>query len=150
MARKKPTAASVPRRPEPSRPRAKSRPPEPAGGQVRIAILSRNKKLYSTRRLVEAARALGHKARVLDTLRCNMVLARDAPRLTYRGEDVTGIDVVIPRIGASITGYGLSVVNQFDMMGVPVLNTAVAIARSRIWVSSRPWPRSTASCARTG
>jgi ribosomal protein S6--L-glutamate ligase len=60
-----------------------------------------------------------------------MVLARERPSLFYRGEEVGPIDVVIPRIGASITSYGLAVVNQFDMMGVPVLAAAVPIARSR-------------------
>ncbi len=96
-----------------------------------VGILSRNRKLYSTRRLVEAARALGHAPRVLDTLRCNMVVSRERPQMFYRGEEVTRVDVVIPRIGASITGYGLAVVNQFDMMGVPVLNNSIPIARSR-------------------
>jgi ribosomal protein S6--L-glutamate ligase len=98
-----------------------------------IAILSRNRKLYSTRRLVEAAKALGHKPRVLDTLRCNMVLGRDRPHILYRAAEIlaTDVHVVIPRIGASITGYGLSVVNQFDLMGVPVLANAIPIARSR-------------------
>jgi ribosomal protein S6--L-glutamate ligase len=100
-------------------------------GRLTVAILSRNRKLYSTRRLVEAVRAHGHDARVLDTLRCDLVLARDAPRIFYRGAEVTGIGVVIPRIGASITGYGLSVVNQFDMMGVPIVNNSVPIARAR-------------------
>jgi ribosomal protein S6--L-glutamate ligase len=99
--------------------------------RARVAILSRNRRLYSTRRLVDAARALGHAPRVLDTLRCNMVLERDRPRILYRGEEISGVDVVIPRIGASITGYGLAVVNQFDMMGVPVLANAIPIARSR-------------------
>ena len=103
----------------------------PPGGRLTLAILSRNPKLHSTRRLVEAARALGHRAKVLDTLHCNMVLARERPSLFYRGEEVGPIDVVIPRIGASITSYGLAVVNQFDMMGVPVLAAAVPIARSR-------------------
>jgi len=105
----------------------------PPGERLGLVILSRNPKLHSTRRLVEAARALGHAPRVLDTLRCNMVVARDRPRLFYRDEEIlaTGVDVVIPRIGASVTGYGLSVVNQFDLMGVPVLNAAIPIARSR-------------------
>jgi ribosomal protein S6--L-glutamate ligase len=103
------------------------------GDRLGIVVLSRNPKLHSTRRLVEAARALGHAPRVLDTLRCNMVLGRDRPRIFYRGEEIlpTDVHVVVPRIGASITGYGLSVVNHFDMMGVPVLNNAVPIARSR-------------------
>ena len=103
----------------------------PREGRLRVVILSRNRKLYSTRRLVEAIKARGHEAKVLDTLRCNLVLARDAPRVFYRGEEVRGVGVVIPRIGASITGYGLSVVNQFDMMGVPTLNNSVPIARAR-------------------
>ena len=107
------------------------RPKAPPGGRLTLAILSRNPKLHSTRRLVEAARALGHRATVLDTLHCNMVLARERPSMFYRGEEVGPIDVVIPRIGASITSYGLAVVNQFDMMGVPVLAAAVPIARSR-------------------
>src|SRR5512142_131880 len=103
------------------------------GDRLGIVILSRNAKLHSTRRLVQAAKALGHAPRVLDTLRCNMVLGRDRPRIFYRGDEIlaTDVHVVIPRIGASITGYGLSVVNQFDMMGVPVLNNAVPIQRSR-------------------
>jgi ribosomal protein S6--L-glutamate ligase len=122
------------KRPEPSgvataRPPAKR--PAARADRFTVAILSRNKRLYSTRRLVEASRALGHKALVLDTLRCNMVLSRERPQIFYRGAEVPRVDVVIPRIGASITGYGLSVVNQFDMMGVPVLNNSIPIARSR-------------------
>ncbi|HEX9241526.1 MAG TPA: RimK family alpha-L-glutamate ligase [Anaeromyxobacter sp.] len=98
-----------------------------------VVVLSRNRKLYSTRRLVEAAKALGHAPRVVDTLRCNMVVERDRARIVYRGEDIDPltVHVAIPRIGASITGYGLAVVNHLDLMGVPVLNAAVPIARSR-------------------
>ena len=117
----------------PRRPAERARRPRPAGGRLGIAILSRNRKLYSTRRLVEAARALGHAPLVIDTLRCNMVLGRDRPRIFYKGEELapTRVHVVIPRIGASITGYGLAVVNQLDLMSVPVLNNAIPIARSR-------------------
>ncbi len=113
--------------------RPRERPAAPRSERLGVVILSRNPKLHSTRRLVHAARALGHAPRVLDTLRCNMVLGRDRPRIFYRDEEIlaTGVHVVIPRIGASITGYGLSVVNQFDLMGVPVLNPAIPIARSR-------------------
>ncbi|MFN0063781.1 MAG: RimK family alpha-L-glutamate ligase [Myxococcaceae bacterium] len=96
-----------------------------------IAILSRKRSLYSTTKLVEAIRARGHRALVLDTLRCNMVLGPTNPRMLYRGVELSGLHAVIPRIGASITTYGLAVVNQFDMMGVPVLNNSVPIARSR-------------------
>jgi ribosomal protein S6--L-glutamate ligase len=116
-----------------ARKRPRKTPRAPGGPRLGIAILSRNRKLYSTRRLVEAAKYLGHAPRVLDTLRCNMVLGRDRPRILYEGEEVlaTDVHVVIPRVGASITGYGLSVVNQFDLMGVPVLAPAIPIARSR-------------------
>ena len=104
-----------------------------AGDGLGVVILSRNPRLYSTRRLVEAALALGHAPRVLDTLRCDMVVAPDQARIYYRGEEIAAQDVhvVIPRIGASITGYGLAVVNQFDLMGVPSLSSAIPIARSR-------------------
>jgi ribosomal protein S6--L-glutamate ligase len=116
-----------------SRARRASAAPRPPKGALRVAILSRNARLYSTRRLVEAAHRLGLSARVYDTLRCNMVVARDAPRILYGGREVVAADlhVVIPRIGASITGYGLSVVNQLELMGVPVLASATPIARSR-------------------
>lgn len=96
-----------------------------------IAILSRKRSLYSTTRMIQAARARGHRAIVLDTLRCNLVLERALPRMLFRGVEVRGVDVVIPRIGASITSYGLAVVNHFDMMGVPVVNNSGPIARSR-------------------
>ncbi len=110
-------------------------PPSPAPRRARakktVVILSRKRSLYSTRRLVEAVKQRGHRPLVLDTLRCTMVLAPGTPRMLYRGVEVKGVDVVIPRIGASITGYGLAVVNHFEMMGVPVLNGASAIAHSR-------------------
>jgi len=96
-----------------------------------VAILSRKRSLYSTRRLVEAIRARGHRPLVLDTLRCSLVLGASGPRMVFRGVDLRGLDVVIPRIGASITRYGLAVVEQLEMMGVPALNGAVGIARSR-------------------
>ncbi len=96
-----------------------------------MAILSRKRSLYSTRRLVEAIRTRGHRPLVLDTLRCNLILSAGNPRMTFRGVELRGLEVVIPRIGASVTGYGLAVVNHLEMMGVPVLNAAVGIARSR-------------------
>jgi len=109
-----------------------ARPAQGASGP-RVVILSRNPRLYSTRRLVEAGGRLGLAVQVLDTLRCNMIVARDAPRLLYHGEDLVAsqLIVAIPRIGASITGYGVSVVNQLDLMGVPVLAAATPIVRSR-------------------
>jgi ribosomal protein S6--L-glutamate ligase len=110
-------------------------PPSPAPGRPRakktVVILSRKRSLYSTRRMVEAIKQRGHRPLVLDTLRCTMVLAAGNPHMLYRGVRIQGVDVVIPRIGASITGYGLAVVNHFEMMGVPVLNGAQAISQSR-------------------
>lgn len=98
---------------------------------MKIAVLSRNKNLYSTRRLVEAANARGHEIRVLDVLRCYMDIASHRPQIHYRGEIIEGYDAVIPRIGASVTFYGTAVLRQFEMMGVYPLNESVAISRSR-------------------
>jgi ribosomal protein S6--L-glutamate ligase len=98
---------------------------------MKIAILSRNPKLYSTRRLVEAARARGHEVKVLDVLRCYMNITSHRPGIHYRGEELEHFDAVIPRIGASVTSYGNAVLRQFEMMGVYPLNESVAIARAR-------------------
>jgi len=98
---------------------------------MKIAILSRNPKLYSTRRLVEAAQQRDHEVRVLDVLRCYMNITSLRPSIHYKGEDLTGFDAVIPRIGASVTFYGTAVLRQFEMMGVYPLNESVAITRSR-------------------
>jgi len=98
---------------------------------MNIAILSRNPKLYSTRRLVEAAKERGHEVRVLDHLRCYMNITSMRPSIRYKGEKLEGFDAVIPRIGASVTFYGTAVLRQFEMMGVFPLNESVAISRSR-------------------
>lgn len=98
---------------------------------MKIAVLSRNAKLYSTRRLVEAAEERGHEVRVIDALRCYMNITSHHPEIHYKGEVLTGFDAVIPRIGASITFYGTAVLRQFEMMGVYPLNESVAITRSR-------------------
>ncbi len=98
---------------------------------MKIAILSRNRQLYSTRRLVEAGENRGHEMQVVDTLRCQVDVATQRPTVHYRGADLDGFDAVIPRIGASITFYGLAVLRQFEMMGVYPLNESVAIGRSR-------------------
>jgi ribosomal protein S6--L-glutamate ligase len=96
-----------------------------------MAILSRKKTLYSTRRLCEAARAQGFKPRVLDVLHCNLVLEAGHPRIFHKGDEVKGLAVALPRIGASVTAHGLSVVRQLEAQGVPVLNGSAAIGRSR-------------------
>jgi ribosomal protein S6--L-glutamate ligase len=98
---------------------------------MKIAILSRNAKLYSTRRLIEAAEERGHEVHVLDVLRCYMNITSLKPEVHYKGEILTGYDAVIPRIGASVTFYGTAVLRQFEMMSVYPLNESVAISRSR-------------------
>ncbi|MGB5483662.1 30S ribosomal protein S6--L-glutamate ligase [Parasphingorhabdus sp.] len=98
---------------------------------MKIAMLARNPKLYSHKRLVEAAEERGHEMRILNTLRCTMNITSHRPSILYNGETLTGFDAVIPRIGASITHYGLAVLRQFEMMGVWPLNESVAVGRSR-------------------
>ena len=98
---------------------------------MKIAILSRNKKLYSTRRLIEAGEARGHEVQYFDTLKCYVDIASHRPSVHYKGQKLEGFDAVIPRIGASITFYGASVLRQFEMMGVYPLNESVGITRSR-------------------
>jgi len=98
---------------------------------VKIAILSRSRKCYSTRRLREAADKRGHKVRVLDTLSFGIYVEEDSPSLTFRGKPLSKYDAVIPRIGASITFFGCAVVRQFEQMGVFTLNSSHAITVSR-------------------
>src|SRR5437588_7026492 len=98
---------------------------------MRIVILSRGPNLYSTQALVAAAEKRGHHVRVLDTLQFDIRVSKRNPELFYQGEPVGRVDAVIPRIGASITFFGLAVVRQFEMMGVYCVNESQAIARSR-------------------
>lgn len=98
---------------------------------MKIAILSRNKNLYSTSHLVSAAEEREHEVHVIDPLRCVIDIASAKPSLIFRGEPLTGFDAVIPRIGASITFYGSAVLRQFEMMGVYPINESIAIGRSR-------------------
>jgi ribosomal protein S6--L-glutamate ligase len=100
---------------------------------MKIAILSRNAKLYSTRRLVEAAIERGHEPRVIDHLRCFMDIGTDSPSIHYKDEEFQPghFDATIPRIGASVSFYGTAVVRQFEIMGTYCVNESVAITRSR-------------------
>ena len=98
---------------------------------MKIALLSRNRRLYSSRRIIEAAEERGHKIVVIDVLRAYINVLAHKPSIHYRGEVLEGFDSVIPRIGASVTAYGLAVLRQFEMMGVVALNESVAIGRSR-------------------
>jgi ribosomal protein S6--L-glutamate ligase len=98
---------------------------------MKLTILSRNAKLYSTARLAEACRARHADVSVLDPLQCVVKLSRKRPEVFHDGVRITGLDGVVPRIGASITFYGLAVLRQLEMMGVFPANTSEAIARSR-------------------
>lgn len=98
---------------------------------MKIAILSRKPSLYSTSRLVEACRQRGADVLVLDPLQCIVKLSKKRPEVFHDNERVTGLDGVVPRIGASITFYGLAVLRQFEMMGVFSANESQSIARSR-------------------
>ena len=98
---------------------------------MKIAMLARNPNLYTHKRLVEAAEKRGHTLDIINTLRCVIDIASHRPAVRYLGEPLEGYDVVIPRIGASVTFYGLAVLRQFEMMGVYPLNESVGIGRSR-------------------
>ncbi|MEP1522290.1 30S ribosomal protein S6--L-glutamate ligase [Ascidiaceihabitans sp.] len=98
---------------------------------MKIAMMARNAELYTHRRLQQAAEARGHQLDIINTLRCYMNIASRRPEIYYNGDKLEGYDAVIPRIGASITFYGLAVLRQFEMMGVYPLNESVAIGRSR-------------------
>ncbi len=98
---------------------------------MKIAMMARNADLYSHRRLKEAAEARGHQMDIINTLRCYMNIASRRPEIYYNGEKLPIYDAVIPRIGASVTFYGLAVLRQFEMQGVYPLNESVGIGRSR-------------------
>ena len=98
---------------------------------MKIALLARNPHLYSHRRICEAARARGHEIEVVNTLRVSINITSRRPALYYRKRRLEDFDAVIPRIGASVTFYGLAVLRQFEVMGVYPLNESVAIGRSR-------------------
>ena len=98
---------------------------------MKIAVLSRNEKLYSTSRLIEAIRDHGHEGLVIDHLKCDIVMDDGGPYIFYKGKELNDIDAVIPRIGASVTFYGTAVVRQFEMMNVFSALESQAITRSR-------------------
>ncbi|MGB0423799.1 MAG: 30S ribosomal protein S6--L-glutamate ligase [Flavobacteriales bacterium] len=98
---------------------------------MKIVVLSRNPKLYSTTRLVEAAKARKHEVIVVDHTKCVIELEKKNPRIFYNGSYLEGIDAIIPRIGASVTYYGTAVVRQFEMMGIFSAVESQALVRSR-------------------
>ena len=98
---------------------------------MRIVILSRNPKLYSTRRLVEVAQKRKHEVLIVDPLKCNLEMEKKSPKIFYKGEYLENIDAIIPRIGASVTFYGTAVIRQFEMMKVFTTCSSQALIRSR-------------------
>lgn len=98
---------------------------------MKIVILSRNPRIYSTHRLVQAARKRGHLVRVVNPLRCFMNITSSNPMVHYRDEALNDVDAIIPRIGASVTFYGTAILRQFEMMGTYSLNESTSITRSR-------------------
>jgi ribosomal protein S6--L-glutamate ligase len=98
---------------------------------MKLVMLARNPGLYSHRRIIEAARARGHEIDVINTLHVHMNITSSRPTLMHGGRTLPDYEAVIPRIGASITHYGLAVLRQFEMQGVFPLNESVAIGRSR-------------------
>jgi len=97
---------------------------------VKVAVLSRNRLLHSTQRLLEAGRRRGHTVEVIDYLRCSMNITAASPKILYQGEPIVDVDAVIPRIGATFAGYGTAVVRQFQILGVFSANDCEAIARA--------------------
>src|SRR5215813_13380902 len=98
---------------------------------MKIAILSRNPKIYSTYRLAEAAKQAHHHAVIIDHTRCYVAIEKGKPSIHYDGKELKDFEAVIPRIGASVTFYGTAIVRQFEMMRIFSANESQAIVRSR-------------------
>ena len=98
---------------------------------LKIAVLSRDSELYSTRRLIEAALERGHRVLVINHLKCNLEIEPQGPQVYYNGAYLSDVDAIIPRIGASVTFYGTAVVRQFEMMDVFTVASARAIIHAQ-------------------
>lgn len=98
---------------------------------MNIVILSKGPGNYSTKRLKEVALARGHEVRVINYAKCYVTLERGHPAVHYKGEEVTNVDVIIPRIAQNLTKYGSSIVRQFEMQNVPTTTSSISIVRSR-------------------
>lgn len=98
---------------------------------MKIAVLSRNPKIFSTQRLIEEIEKAGHEALVVDHSLCDLIIEQEGPSIIYKGQRLEGVDAIIPRIGASVTFYGTAVVRQFELMGTFSAVTSQAIVRSR-------------------
>ncbi len=98
---------------------------------MKLAILSANKNLYSTKRIIEAGEKKGHEMIVIDHTKCDLVIEKKKPSVIYKGKEMSDIDGVIPRIGASVTFFGTAVVRQFEMMKIFTSTESQALVRSR-------------------
>src|SRR5690606_33239132 len=98
---------------------------------MKIRILSANANLYSTRRLVEAAKARNHEVEIINHAKCDIVIEKKNPVIMYKGQKLDHTDAIIPRIGASVTFYGTALVRQFEMMHVFTTTESQALVRSR-------------------
>lgn len=98
---------------------------------MKLAILSANKNLYSTQRIIEAGEKKGHEMIVIDHTKCDLVIQKKKPSVIYKGEEISDVDGVIPRIGASVTFFGTAVVRQFEMMKIFTATESQALVRSR-------------------
>ncbi|MFW5887172.1 MAG: ATP-grasp domain-containing protein [Bacteriovoracia bacterium] len=98
---------------------------------MKIAILSKGPNLYSTKRLVEAGQKRGHEVEIIDHSRCSLVMEKAKPCILLNGEKITDVDIIIPRIGASLTQYGAAVIQHFDIQGVSSILSSIALIRSR-------------------
>lgn len=98
---------------------------------MKIVVLSRNPKLYSTSKIVEAGKKRGHEMQVVDHTKCDIIIEKKNPEIHYKGEVLKDVDAVIPRIGASVTFYGIAVVRQFEMMKIFTSVESQALMRSR-------------------
>jgi len=98
---------------------------------MKIAILSRDSSLYSTKRLIQAAKQRGHQVEIIDVLKCYMNITTKRPTIHYKERELKGFDAIIPRIGPSVTHYGTAVLRQFESAGIYTINSSQAINRSR-------------------
>ncbi|CAA6823458.1 MAG: Ribosomal protein S6 glutaminyl transferase [uncultured Aureispira sp.] len=98
---------------------------------MKMVILSRNPRLYSTQRIKEAGEKRGHEMLIIDHTKCNIIIEQKKPQIYYKGEALTDIDAIIPRIGASVTFYGAAVIRQFEMMKIFTATTSQALVDSR-------------------
>ena len=96
-----------------------------------MAILSANPKLYSTQRIKEAGEKRGHEMLIVNHTKCDLLIQGNNPQVYYKGQELQGIDAIIPRIGASVTFYGAAVIRQFEMMKVFAATSSQSLVRSR-------------------